>query len=80
MNFEALRRVEPFEHGPDRRMVDLRDFLHVLHYRVDHTKLVIEERRQLADADVAVLVDGGCQDGAAVLAVPRWIIRSAPEE
>src|SRR5688572_10637239 len=80
VNLEPLRHFEPLEHATHRGMLNLADLLHILNDGVDHPEAMIEERRQLADTDVAVLVDGRSQHGAAVLAIPLWIIRSAPEE
>ena len=80
MNFEPLVHFEPFEHAAHGGMLNLADLLDVLDDGVDDAKAMVEERRQLADADVAVLVDRRCQHGAAVLAIPLWIIRSASEK
>ena len=80
MNLEALVDLEPLEHAAHGGMLNLADLLDVFDDGVDDAKAMVEERRQLADADVAVLVDGRRQHGAAVLAIPLWIIRSAPEK
>ena len=80
VNLEALADLEPLEHAAHRRMLNLADLLDVLDDGVDDAEAMVEKRRQLADADVAVLVDGRGQHGAAVLAIPLWIVRSAPEE
>ena len=80
VNLEAPANLEPLEHAAYGRMLNLADLLDVLDNGIDDTKAMVEERRQLADADVAVLVDGGRQYGAAMLAIPLWIVRSAPEK
>jgi hypothetical protein len=48
--------------------------------RVHDAVAVFEERRQVADADVAILVDGRAQDCSTVLFVPFGIVTSATEE
>ena len=68
VNLEALVDLQPLEHAAHGRMLDLADLLHVFDDRIDDAKAMVEERRQLAHADVAVLVDGRRQHGAAVLA------------
>ena len=80
VDLEALVHVQPFEHAANRRVLDLADLLDVLDDRVDDAELVIEERRQLANADVAVLVDGRRQHGAAMLAIPVRVVGAAAEE
>src|SRR5438128_688994 len=42
--------------------------------------LVLEERRQVPHADPAILVDGHAEDGAAMFAKPRRIVRPATEQ
>src|SRR6185295_3951634 len=64
----------------DGGVLDLLRVLDQLDLRVHDPRLVVEELRQVADRDVAVLVDGRRQDGAAVLAVPGGVVRAAAEE
>ena len=52
----------------------------ILNLGIHHTDAVLEKRRQIAAAEVAILVDGGRQHRAAVLAIPRRIIRPAAEK
>ena len=80
VNLEPPANLEPLEHAAHGRMLNLADLLDVLDNGIDDAKAMVEERGQLADADVAVLVDGGRQYGAAMFAIPLWIVRSAPEE
>jgi hypothetical protein len=61
-------------------MLNLRHVLDAFDLRVDDAVLVLEEGRQIAARDVTVLVNGRRQDRAAVLFVPRGIIRPAAEE
>src|SRR5688572_4651398 len=68
------------EHRAHRRVDDLVDLLHQLDARIDDAVLVLEERRQLADGDVAVLVDRGAEHGAAMLAIPFRIVGAAAEQ
>ena len=41
---------------------------------------LLEEGRKRPDRDVAILVDGGAEHGAAMLPVPPWIVRAAAEK
>ena len=61
-------------------MFDVFDFANRFNLRVDDTMFVLKERRQMADRDIAVFVDGRGQYGASILAEPFWIIGSAPEK
>jgi hypothetical protein len=61
-------------------VLDVVDPVAVLDLRVDDADLVLEEGRQVAAAEVAVLVDRGREHRAAVLAVPGGIVGTAPEE
>ena len=47
---------------------------------VDDADAVLEERRQVAAGEVAILVDGRGQHRAAVVAIPGGIIGAAAEE
>ena len=80
VNLEAFRDVEPAQHAADRRVLNLADVPDVLDDGIDDAELVIEEGRQLAHAEVAVLVDGGRQHGAPVLAEPFGIVSSTAKE
>ena len=61
-------------------MADLVDGLARLDLAVDDADAVLEERRQIAAGEVAILVDGGGQDGAAVLPIPARVVGAAAEE
>src|SRR5436190_1568797 len=80
MDLQAFFGLKPVEHGAYRRMIDLVDLLDVLDDRINDAEPVIEERRELADADVAVLVDCRGQDRAAMFAEPVRIIGASAKE
>ena len=80
VDLDAALDAEVAQDLADGGMGDLVDGLAVLHLGVDHAILVLEERRQIAAGDVAVLVDGGREDGAAVLPIPGRIVGAAAEE
>ena len=54
--------------------------VHVLDLAVDDADAMLEERRQIAAGEIAVLVDGGRQHRAAVLAIPGGVVGAAAEE
>jgi hypothetical protein len=61
----SLFVVSVREDGADGWMLDLVHVAHVLDDRVDDPEAVVEERRQLANVDVAELIDGRGQNRAA---------------
>ena len=80
VDLEADRRRELAQHGADGRMLDLADLGHRLDLGIDDLVPVLEERRQLAQGDVAVLVDRGAEHGPAMLLEPGGIVGAAAEE
>lgn len=52
----------------------------VLDLRVNNTVLVLEERRQVAAADVTVLVYSRGKNDAAVLPIPFWVVGASSKE
>src|SRR5262245_17542642 len=81
MNFQSLMAsVMPLQHGPYGRVLNIRDFLDVFDDRVDEAIAVLEEGRQYANADIAVLIDRGGEHGTAVLPEPLRIIGAATEK
>src|SRR5262249_13013091 len=51
-----------------------------LNLAVDQPDAVFKERRQVATREITILIDGRRQNGPAVRAIPRWIVRTASEE
>src|SRR5476651_2585494 len=79
-NLYAFVNFHPFEDAADRRVLDLGYALHLFDLRPDDTALEVEERWQIADVQVEILVDRGRQHGTAMLAKPRRIVGAASEE
>jgi hypothetical protein len=77
---DPLLHVEKPEAFPDRRVLYFVDGLRFLPPVVPNEVLESVERGKVAASYVAVLVDRGANYGAAVIAVPARIIRSATEE
>src|SRR5215472_1738990 len=61
-------------------MLDLGDVADQLDLGIDDLGLVLEERRQMAHADVAIFIDRGADHRAAVLAKPGRIVGPAAEQ
>src|SRR5271169_3966800 len=80
MNLKAVRNAQLGEDAAHRRVLDLGRVLDQLDLGINDLRLVLEERRQSAHADVAIFVDRGADHGAAVLAKPRRIIGAAAEQ
>src|SRR6185436_5194323 len=80
MNLESFRDAEVLKNASRRRVRQLRYLPDVFDERVDQAKTMLEERRQLTDADVAVLVDRRRQHRAAMLAIPVGIVGAASKE
>src|SRR5262245_40437590 len=80
MDLESFRDAEMLKDASCCGVRQLRYLLHVLDERIDQAKPVFEERRQLAYADVAVLVDRRRQHCAAVFAVPVGVVGAASKE
>ena len=80
MDLHAARHGEELQNLPDGRMADLVDRLAVLVLGVDHAEAMLEERRQVAAGQVAVLVDRRGNHRAAVLPIPRRIVGAAAEK
>src|ERR1043165_684254 len=80
MDLDALVPLEMREHAAHCRMLDLRNPINGLLLPINEAMLVIEERRQPPATDVAVLVDRGGENCAAVLAIPLRVIAAPTEE
>lgn len=61
-------------------MLELVDLTNRFNDRVDDTMLMLEERWQPTDAQIAVFVDCHAENRAAMLANPVRIIRAAAEQ
>src|ERR1041384_3076720 len=61
-------------------MVDFVNRLRQFDLRINNAMPMLEKRRKVAKADVAIFVDGGSDHSATVLAMPRGIVRSSAEE
>src|SRR5580693_2653333 len=80
MDFEAVGHAHVGKNTAHRRMLDLGRVLDQLDLGINDLRLVLEERRQPAHADVAIFVDRGADHRTAVLAKPRRIIGAAAEQ
>src|SRR5262245_12970980 len=80
MNFQPLVGAEPLKHRARRGMRDLGNLADVFDERVDDPELVRKKRRQLADADVTVLINRRSEHGSAMFAIPARVIGSAAEK
>src|SRR5947207_11975601 len=80
MDLEATAAIGIHQYGACCRMLYVRRIDDVLDLRIDDPVLVLEERRQMAAGDVAILVDRRRDDAAAVLLGPRRIVGSTAEE
>ena len=58
-------------------MADFVDAVGQFDLRPDNPVLMLEERRQPADAHITIFIDGHANDRAAVLAVPIRIVGAA---
>jgi len=79
-SLEPFSHLQPLEHAAHGRMLNIADLLHVFDNRIDNAKAMIEKRRQLANADVTVLINRGRQHGPPVLAIPLRIVGPAAEK
>src|SRR5215472_8540161 len=64
----------------DGRVYQLPMIAHELDLGIDDAMFVGEERRKLADEDVAVLVNGRSEHGTSMLLVPGGVVRAAAKE
>src|SRR6187402_2209813 len=80
MDFQTVLAVQLAEHGLGRGMLDFGDLPDVLDPGIDDAVLVVEELRQVAAGDVAVLVYRGGEHRAAVTLEPRRVVGSPAEE
>src|SRR5262245_44266788 len=80
MNLNPAVNLEEAQGLANCRMPQFLEMIAAFHFRIDHANTMLEERRQVARRQVTVFVDGRCQDGATMLAVPCWIVRASAKE
>src|SRR4051812_38048510 len=80
MNFEPVVDSPVGQYPANGRMLDLGNFVDELDLRINDARLVLKERRQPPHRDVAILVDGGAEDRAAMLAKPSRVVGPAAEQ
>ena len=80
MNFNADIDALVHQHPPDGGMLDILDLFHVFDIGIDDSVAIFEKRRQGPNGDVAILVDGKAEHGAAVFTKPLRIIGPAAEK
>ena len=80
VDFHAALHFQKAQRFARGRMVDLLQPLAAFDFGIDHADAVLEKRRQVAAGQVAIFVDGRRQHRAAVLAIPRRIIRAAAKK
>ena len=80
VDFNAAVHFQKAQRLARGRMLDLVQPLAVFNLGIHHADAVLEKRRQIAAGQVAILVDGRRQHRAAVLAIPRRIIRAAAKK
>src|SRR4029078_8930652 len=80
LDAEGVVEIEITQPLAHRRMENFGNRVDLLDIAPDHAVLGAEERRRISARDVDILVDGGRQNGAALVPVPFRIVASAPEE
>ncbi len=80
MDFDAFLDAHVGQDAAHCGVLDLGDVVDEFHPRIDDARLVFEERRQPAHADIAIFVDRRADHRAAVLAEPRRIVGPASEQ
>src|SRR2546423_837801 len=79
-HLDALPYIHKLEARAYGWMLDLLDGLRQLTVGVANAKTMIEKGRQIPTSHIAILVDRGADDRAAMLTVVHRIIRAAPEK
>src|ERR1700683_4815008 len=80
MNFDPVFNAHELQASAHGRMLDQVISGDVLHLRIGNAAVIFEKRRQPTRRDVTGFVDGGQQNGAAVLTVPNRVIGAAAEK
>ena len=78
--FHAALDAEETEGFADGRVRDLVNRRARLDLAIDDAQAMLEEGRQETTTQVAILVDGGCEDGPAVRPIPAGVIGAAAKE
>ena len=80
VDLEPVPDCQLGKHRAHRGMADFGDLAHQLDYRIDDAVTMLEERRQRAHAQIAVLVDRHAEHRATMLADPVGVIGPAAEQ
>src|SRR5262249_6613730 len=80
VEFQAAVELQVLERLANGRVADLVHTLASFDLAVNDAQPVLEKGRQIATGQIAKLVDRRGEDRAAVLAVPRGIVRAAAEK
>src|SRR6185312_12473690 len=80
VKFDAAFDLQEAERFTDGRVSNLFDRLAGLDFAINDAEAMFEERRQVAAGEIAVFIDGGGENRAAVVAIPAGVIGAAAEE
>jgi hypothetical protein len=80
MNLDTPLHIKESQHFPSGGMHDFVDRSAVFNFGIGQAVSMLEKRGQVSAGYVTVLIDGGGQHGASVLAVPGRVIRAAPKK
>src|ERR1035438_4753792 len=80
MNLQPPLHIQHTEDRADGRMLNIGCALAVFDLGMDHPQPVLEEGRQVAASDEAILVNRRPQHGAAILPVPCRVVGASAEE
>src|ERR1700677_1039686 len=80
MNFQAAIPGHLLQDGADGRVLNFADVAAGLVLRVDDPVAMFEEGGQITGAEVAVFVDAGGEDRAAVFQVPGGVVGASAEK
>jgi len=80
MYFQAFVDIGPVKDGFNRRMFDLIYMVDVFDVGINDTVLVFKKLGKPSTTYVAIFIDGGSQNGAAIFTIPGGIISAATKE
>jgi hypothetical protein len=80
MDLETIRDIHVLQYAPHGRMLNVLIGSGMFDSRIRDTGTMIEKWRQVPAADIAVLIDGGGKDRAAMIAEPGRIVRAAAKK
>ena len=81
MNLKSLIiALCPCKNGTDGGVLDLFDAAHIFNERVDDAMFMLEKRREVPTADMAIFIDRGRQHNPAMLLIPSRIVGASAEE